>query len=142
MRIGFAISILIFLAVASAGQRPLPNPLLVLTGQEYFESGGKKFTRYTFAVDNFEAYPKGLFAPAPSLPPCGTNKNSARSWVDLFDQRGKRLYGFCSLGKPGDLNGIWFALQRDEIPPSWIYIEINDRQTNTKYRSNLADTTL
>jgi hypothetical protein len=52
------------------------------------------------------------------------------------------LNGFCALGKPGDLNGIWFALPDDTVPPSYIYIEMNDRQTNTKYKSNLADTTL
>jgi len=28
------------------------------------------------------------------------------------------------------------------VPPSYVYIEMNDRQTNTKYKSNLADTTL
>jgi len=73
---------------------------------------------------------------------CGANTNSSRTWVDFFDQTGKRLYGFCALGKPADLDGIWFALEEGVIPPSWIYIEINDRQTNTKYKSNLADTTL
>jgi len=26
------------------------------------------------------------------------------------------------------------------VPPSYVYIEMNDRQTNTKYKSNLADT--
>ena len=31
-------------------------------------------------------------------------------------------------------------LKRTTIPPSWVYIELNDRQTNTKYKSNLADT--
>ena len=90
---------------------------------------------------NKDAYPADLFAPAPALPPCGMNRKSSRTWVDIFDQRGKRLYGFCALGKPADLNGIWFAMEADVIPPSWIYIEMNDRQTNTKYKSNLADTT-
>ncbi len=142
---------LIFLAIccmatASVGQETrvkiLPNPVLVLVRQEYYAAGGKQFTRYTYTVDNLAAYPNELFAPAPALPPCGTNKNASRSWVDIFDQRGKRLNGFCALGKPGDLNGIWFSLESNEIPPSWIYIEINDRQTNTKYKSNLAETTL
>jgi len=41
-----------------------------------------------------------------------------------------------------DLNGIWFGLETDIIPPSYIYIELNDRKTNTKYKSNLAETTL
>jgi len=92
-------------------------------------------------VANAEQYPAELFVASPSLPPCGSNTNSARSWVDFFDQRGKRLYGFCALGAPAQLNSVWFALPVGEVPPSWVYIEINDRQTNTKYKSNLAETT-
>jgi hypothetical protein len=83
-----------------------------------------------------------MFSAAPALPPCGANTNASRSWVDLYDQRGKRLNGFCALGKNSDLNIIWFGLPVDEIPPSWIYIEVTDRQTNTKYKSNLAETTM
>jgi hypothetical protein len=124
----------------SSMQSVLPNPVLVFIGPEYFETGGKSFTRYKYAVYNFEAYPKELFAAAPNLPPCGTNTNSSRTWVDLYDQRGKRLYGFCALKSPADLDGIWFALESDVLPPSWIYIELNDRQTGTKYKSGLAET--
>ena len=40
------------------------------------------------------------------------------------------------------MGSIWFATPEGTIPPSYVYIEIMDRQTNTKYRSNLADTTL
>jgi len=121
---------------------PLPNPVLYLTGTEPYSTGGKDWIRYKYDVLNKDAYPPELFAAAPALPPCGLNTKSSRTWVDIFDQRGKRLYGFCALGKPDDLGGIWFALEEGEIPPSYIYIEINDRQTNTKYKSNLADTTL
>ena len=83
-----------------------------------------------------------MFAQAPKLPPCGTNTKASRTWVDIFDQRGKRLNGFCALGKPADLGSIWFSLPEDGIPPSWIYIELTDRQTNTKYKSNLAETSM
>ena len=121
---------------------PLPNPVLYLTAQEYYTAGGANLIRYRYDVLNKDAYPADMFAPAPGLPPCGTNTNSSRSWVDFFDSRGKRLYGFCALSKPGDLEKIWFALPEDQIPPSYVYIEINDRQTNTKYKSNLADTVL
>jgi hypothetical protein len=120
--------------------RPLPNPVLVFQTVEFYSAGGKDFTRYRYAVDNFSAYPDEMFAAAPGLPPCGTNTNSSRTWVDLFDSRGKRLYGFCALGKAEDLNKIWFAVETEEVPPSYVYIELNDRQTNTKYKSNLADT--
>lgn len=121
---------------------PLPNPVLYLTSNEYFSTGGKDFIRYRYDVLNKEQYPAELFAAAPGLPPCGTNTNSSRTWVDILDSRGKRLYGFCAFGSPQDLGKIWFALEEDVIPPSYIYIELNDRQTNTKYKSNLADTTL
>jgi len=76
------------------------------------------------------------------LPPSDEAVNPTLSWVDFFDQRRNRLYGFCALGSPSDLRQIWFALPEGQIPPSYVYIEINDRQTNTKYKSNLADTTL
>jgi hypothetical protein len=120
----------------------VPNPILIFIGSENFNQGGKEFTRYQFDVFNKEAYPAEMFASSPNLPPCGSNTKAARTWVDIFDQNGKRLFGFCALGKPDDLKGIWFALPSDAIPPSWIYIELNDRQTNTKYKSNLAETTM
>ena len=120
----------------------LPNPVLYLTGAEPFSTGGKNWIRYKYDVLNKDSYPLELFTAAPNLPPCGTNTNSSRTWVDIFDQSGKRLYGFCALGKPENLGSIWFALEDDVVPPSWVYIEMNDRQTSTKYKSNLAETTL
>jgi len=139
------LSVALFVVTLSTG--PItpadpPNPVLAFLGQEYLQVGGKRMTRYTYDIANKDAYPAELFAAAPSLPPCGTNKNSSRTWVDLYDLNGKRLNGFCALGKPADLTHLWFALPEDEIPPSWVYIEFTDRQTNTKYKSNLAETTL
>lgn len=127
---------------AISQKRPIPNPILVLTAVEQFDSAGKQFTRYRFEVFNRADIPNDQFAAAPQLPPCGANTKSSRTWLDFFDQRGKRLYGFCALSNPDDLKGIWFTLERDLLPPSWVYIELNDRQTNTKYKSNLAETSL
>jgi hypothetical protein len=120
--------------------RVLPNPVLYLTGVEAYKTGGKNHTRYRFGVENSAEYPADMFAAAPNLPPCGQNAKSSRTWVDIYDQSGKRLHGFCDLAKPADLNTIWFALEEAAVPPSWVYIELNDRATNTKYKSNLADT--
>jgi hypothetical protein len=139
----FAFTFAVVLATqSSAAAPPLPNPILVFTGQEYTVVGGKEITRYTYDVFNKDAYPADFFAASPNLPPCGANTKAARTWVDIYDQNGKRLNGFCALEKPSDLGQIWFGLDRDAVPPSWIYIELTDRQTNTKYKSNLADTTL
>jgi hypothetical protein len=133
---------LLALAAPGTAQSTPPNPVLYLTGLEYYQAGGKNWVRHRYDVFNKDAYPAELFVAAPNLPPCGTNTNSSRAWVDFFDANGRRLYGFCALGNPGNLGSIWFATEDGTIPPSWIYIEITDRQTNTKYRSNLADTVL
>jgi hypothetical protein len=120
----------------------IPNPMLYLVSTEPYTANGQDFMRYRYDVFNKDQFPAAMFAAAPGLPPCGNNHNSSRSWVDFFDQSGHRLYGFCALGNPTNLGQIWFALPIDAVPPSYIYIEINDRQTNTKYRSNLADTVM
>ena len=111
-------------------------------GMEAYTAGGKNWIRLRYDVANKSEYPADMFAAAPSLPPCGSNTNASRTWVDFFDATGKRIYGFCALSKPADLGKIWFAYEEGTIPPSYVYIELNDRQTNTKYKSNLADTTL
>jgi hypothetical protein len=126
---------------ATAQRPPLPNPVLFYTAPEFFQQGGKQWIRYRFNVDNFAVYPKEMFAAAPDLPPCGQNTKASRTWVDIYEQNGKRLNGFCAFGSPDDLNKVWFALESDVIPPSWVYMELTDRKTNTKYKSGLAETT-
>ncbi len=139
---GFSVMTL-FLATHSAASAPLlPNPVLYLVGTEVYQANGKQFVRYKYDVLNKADYPAELFAAAPALPPCGLNTKASRTWVDFYDQRGKRLNGFCALAKPSDLGSIWFALEEGTLPPSYVYIELTDRQTNNKYKSNLADTAL
>ena len=130
------------LAALAGAASAQPNPVLYLTSVEPYTANGMSFVRYNYDVFNKDQYPAAMFAASPNLPPCGNNANSSRSWVDFFTSRGQRLYGFCALGSPSQLNRIWFSLPEGQIPPSYIYIEINDRQTNTKYRSNLADTVM
>ena len=138
----FPLLVVVILATQSVvSAPPLPNPVLYLMETEAFTASGSQFIRYKYDVDNKDAYPAELFAAAPALPPCGANTKASRTWVDIFDQSGKRLNGFCALGKPDNLRGIWFALGEGVVPPSWVYIEMTDRQTNTKYKSNLAETT-
>jgi hypothetical protein len=140
-----ALRIGIVAAATIAGTGPAqaqPNPVLYLTGLEYYSAGGKNWVRHRYDVYNKDQYPAAMFAPAPALPPCGKNANSSRSWVDFFDSQGKRLYGFCALGSPADLGKIWFATEEGTIAPSYVYIVIHDRQTNMKFKSNLAETTL
>lgn len=119
----------------------LPQPSLMFIGPEFYEANGKSWIRYRYAVDNRAAFPDSLFAAAPQLAPCGSNTRASRTWIDFYDSTGKRLYGFCALGKSSDLASLWFAMEVNVIPPSWVYIEMNDRQTGTKVKSILAETT-
>ena len=130
------------IAGTGPAQAAPPNPILYLTSLEYYTANGKNWVRHRYDVFNKDQYPAAMFAAAPGLPPCGLNANSSRTWVDIFDSRGKRLYGFCALGSPNDLGKIWFATEEGTVPPSYVYIEIHDRQTNKKFKSNLAETTL
>lgn len=127
--------------LATCGPSTPPNPVLYLVGTEAYSVGEKTFIRYKYDVQNKDQYDPALFAAAPNLPPCGSNTNASRTWVDFYDKNGNRIYGFCALGSPNDLGKLWFAMEEGVVPPSWVYIELNDRQTNTKYKSNLAETT-
>lgn len=124
---------------SAAAAQSLPNPEIVLTGTESYSTAAGKFTRYRFDVRNKDAFPADLFTASPGLPPCGTNANSSRSWVDFYDASGKRLYGFCALSSSAQLGTIWFAVPDDTPPPASVYIEIWDRLTNKRYRSNFAE---
>lgn len=138
----FAAAVLAGTVGAGAAQAQ-PNPILYLTSVEPYTLNGQNFIRYNYDVFNKDQYPAAMFAPAPGLPPCGNNANSSRSWVHFFENRTNRqIYGFCALGNPSNLGGIWFALPEGQLPPSYVYIKITDRQTNTTYQSNLADTVL
>lgn len=130
-----AICAVVALSPAQAGFS-LPAPVLQYTGKEYYTTAAGAFIRYRFDVTNKNAYPAALFAAAPDLPPCGNNTNSSRTWVDFFDQNGRRLYGFCALGTNTALGTIWFAAPQDQPPPEGVYIEMHDRLTNTRLRSN------
>lgn len=139
---GLLLAVLLLLAFQPvSAQTSLPQPVLVYLGPEFIERNGQQYTRYKYTVENLVAYPADLFEASPTLPPCGTNTRASRTWVDFYTADGRRLNGFCALSRPQDLNGIWFALETNVIPPSWIYVEFTDRKTNTKYKSSLTETT-
>jgi len=143
LRAFVSIGCLIAALSATPAQAVVPNPVLYLTSTEFYTVNGQNFIRYRYDVFNKDQYPAELFAAAPSLPPCGSNTNASRSWVDFFDGRtNQRIYGFCALGTPASLGQIWFSVPEGQVPPSYVYIKITDRQTNTVYQSNLADTVM
>jgi len=114
----------------------LPDPQIELTGIESYTVSGKNFTRYNLAVANWNAYPPEIFEAAPDLPPCGLNPQSSRTWVEIRDQNGGRIYGFCALNHPMNLTGLWFSVEEGEGPPESAYMVMMDRRCERSLRSN------
>ena len=117
-----------------------PKPIIQFAGASVYSAGGKDWVRHRYVVANWSKFAADLFAAAPDLPPCGLNANSSRTWIDFYEASGKRLYGFCALKKLADLKCLWFASEFGATPPARIYLELTDRRTGKKYRSNLART--
>jgi len=113
----------------------LPKPALVYNGSR---DNGLHFIQYTFAVSNYSEYPDELFRPAPDLPPCGLNDDASRMWVEIFDDDQQRLYGFCALKAPAELQKLWFAIPEGKQPPAWIRVVLKDRQTGQTTEGRLA----
>ncbi len=118
--------------------RCLPSPRLIYTGKEDYTVSGTTYTRYKLAVANRDDYPASLFKPAPDLPPCGLNTNSARTWANIYDSSGTYIYGFCALSSPSDLAGLWFAVPKGRTPPRSVYLTLNDRRCRIILKSNLV----
>ena len=93
--IAFVLSVL-FVSLASPAFAAMPKPVLHFDGTEQYQTGGKTLIRYKLSVTNYAAFDAALFAPSPNLPPCGTNTNSARAWVDIYNGQNPygRIYGF------------------------------------------------
>ena len=115
----------------------LPNPVLSYLGSEEYTVRGNTFVRFNLKVENWQDYPNGLFEAAPHLAPCGSNANAARAWVNIHNATNNNyIYGFCALGQSSDLQTLWFAVKKGDVPPSVVYITIKDRQEGNDYNSN------
>lgn len=112
------------------------RPRLAYNGSEPYATGGGG-TRHKLRVSNWKAFCPEMFKPAPNLPPCGSNANSSRTWVDIMNARtNQRIYGFCALGNPQGLTKLWFAVPNGQPKPPAVRIIIRDRQTGANYASN------
>ncbi len=123
---------------SSPAQRLLriPIPLLAFDGKQSYEANGSQWIRYKLSVTNRANHPDSLWEPAPQLPPCGRNRNSARTWVEIFSSPGdEKLNTFCDLRSSNDLGQLWFAVRAGDEAPGCAYIVVTDRQTGKTYRS-------
>lgn len=104
-----------------------PNPVIKY---DHKDSVGRVY----IPVQNWSAYSNDLFKAAPELPPCGLNKNSSCTWIDIYNATtNARIYGFCAFNANTNLKDIWFL---PSTPHGKAYIIINDRGCKKSYKSN------
>lgn len=119
----------------------LPAPQIAYLGAQRVSIRGVQFDRHEIGVANWKAYHASLFAPAPNLPPCGRNDKASRTWVDILDGlSGRRLYGYCALGSPANLQKLTVTVKAGTPPPQTLRLQLTDRQTNRKAVSNAVRT--
>lgn len=117
-----------------------PTPRLVVTEVKDSTAGGRSYKRYSLSVTNWSEFPDELFLPAPDLPPCGRNRNSSRTWLEIYNQDGRRLYGHCAMKGPAALGRFLFSVSTDRQQPERVYVTLEDRRAGHVYKSNLAST--
>ncbi len=134
------VSDLTFVTSTPCNALNLPAPVLAYKGTEvYTGSDGNLYDRYRLTVNNRLDYPAEIFLAAPYMPPCGTNTDSSRTWIDVYNgDTGTRIYGFCALSSPADLDNIWFGLPAGSIRPGKAFITLIDRLCNSTSTSNLV----
>lgn len=129
-RILLAVALLVGFATPTLAQ-PFPRPVLQLNGQLVF---GPTLI-VGLKVVNWSDYWPVLFAASPKLPPCGLNTSASRTWVDIYNARNQRLYGFCDLADPFSLSQLWFSVPSTSRPRA-VYITLTDRLRLRRVASN------
>ena len=120
-RLLVAVALLTGFATPALAQ-PFPRPVLQFNGQLIF--GPTLIVGLT--VVNWSDYSPALFADSPKLPPCGLTPSVSRTWVDIYNARGQRLYGFCDLAEPANLTQLYFSVPITQRPRA-VYITLIDR---------------
>lgn len=120
--------------LVSAGR--LATPILVFDGADPPESG---LVRYHLSFANDQDFPDELFDSTSDYGPCGANTTPSRTWVDIFDSFGSRVYGFCALPNNEALDLIWYAQPEGTCAPARVYVKFTDRSNGDTVTSNAVD---
>lgn len=121
--------------LVSAGR--LPTPELVFDGTEPHDVDG--YVRYNLSFTNDQDFSDDLFVHTAEYGPCADNPTPSRTWVDIFDSFGSRVYGFCALSANEHLDLIWYAQPEGTCAPARVYVTLTDRSTGESVTSNTVD---
>lgn len=119
--------------------KTIPDPVLVHTETKEHEFNGREFISFKFDIENKAKYPSELFVPSPELPPCGKNDNASRIWIEIHDgDTDARIYGYCAINSPSELDNMGISVPTDKTPPKSVYVKFHDRKEDKTYTSNIV----
>jgi len=130
------LAFVLFALAISAIAQDLPKAKLRFAGTEERVNGGVSVKGYEIEVVNRDEFDNELFVSSPALPPCGRNANASRTWVNIFDEKGARLYGYCAMKSNADLASLKFFVEAARPQPKKIFIDLVDRFEGRITRSN------
>jgi hypothetical protein len=94
---------------------------------------------FRLVVTNASGFHDSLFVPSPDLPPCGSNTQSSRTWVEIRDARGPYLYGYCALQSAGELaTGMYLPFALTPRDATAVRIVLTDRRCSSVWSSIAA----
>lgn len=115
----------------------LPRPQVKFLGTEKIEQNGRAATAYRFEIVNRKDFDDELFFPAPVLGPCGKNTSPSRTWVNIYNESGRRLYGYCAIKTNAELVTLGFIIPDGSPAPVKILVEFVDRAAGMVSRSKM-----
>jgi len=133
-----AIFLLTVSAVVTVGQE-MPKPELRFVRVEDHTTNGNRVRTYTIEITNSSEFSDELFAASPDLPPCGKNENSSRTWINIYGNGGKRIYGWCGIHSNSELSLLKFNVFADATPPTEFFVDFVDRRKGKIVESNKVD---
>jgi len=138
MRIGKVLAAIFLLTVSAAvvAGQGMPKPRLGLIRTDDVTDNGRRFRMYTIEITNRMEFSDELFATSPDLPPCGTNTNSSRTWINIYIDNGRRAYGWCAIHSNAELSSLKFNVPADDAQPTKIYVDFVDRRGGKIVKSN------
>jgi len=138
MRIGKVLAAVFLIAVSAAvvAGQGLPKPRLGLIRTDDVTDKGRRLRIYTIEITNRTEFSDELFAASADLPPCGTNTNSARTWINVYVDNGRRVYGWCAIHSIAELSSLKFNIPADDPQPAKIYVDFVDRREGKIVKSN------
>lgn len=121
---------------AMASAQDMPKPKLRFVSVTDTVNNGYKLKLYEIEVINREDFDNELFMPSPALPPCGKNTKASRTWVNIYNEKGARIYGYCAMNANSELASIKFMVEAGKPQPKKIFVDLVDRFEERIVRSN------